>query len=221
MRKREDIPGIRRYNFLNWANRQWKRLPENFRWNLEDTFQPEDISERLLPGEEPLLEIRMAWYRDIMGNLVFQRSGGLLLVTILTIGLLLLVTDFNWLISLLPVLLLALIIGEAVRERVEYVQWRLLKTSARLIISIPQPDGWPLVDNIELKGNPTVVDTNWSENPVWRTFQFFTGARDVYLSLSAYKFVAGKAEVGDALIIPDVMPKDVFELKRLVFEVKK
>jgi hypothetical protein len=221
MRKRDDIPGIRRYSFLNWVNRQWKRLPESFRWNLEDTFQPEDISERLLPGEEPLLEIRMAWYRDIMGSLVFQRFPWLLLVSLLAMGVLLLVTAFNWLIAMLPFVLLALTIGEAIRERVEYLQWRLLKTNARLIISIPQPDGWPLVDNIELKAAPSVVDTNWSENPVWRTFQFFTGARDVYLSLSAYKFVEGKAEVGDALVIPDVMPRDIFALKQLVFEVKK
>ena len=93
------------------------------------------------------------------------------------------------------------------------------KTNARLIISIPQHDSFPLVDNIELKGLPTVLDTNWSKSAVWRIFQFFTGARDLYISLSAYKFVEGTARVGDALVIPDVMPRDVFELKRLVFKV--
>ncbi|MBK7897570.1 MAG: hypothetical protein IPJ90_22355 [Anaerolineaceae bacterium] len=75
------------------------------------------------------------------------------------------------------------------------------------------------MDNIELKGLPQVVDTNWSRNPIWRVFQFFTGARDLYLSLAAYRFVEGTARVGDALIIPDVMPDQVFALKRLIFSV--
>jgi hypothetical protein len=77
------------------------------------------------------------------------------------------------------------------------------------------------VDNIELKGLPTVLDTNWSPNPIWRVFQFLTGARDLYISLAAYRFIEGTARVGDSLIIPDVMPIDVFELKRLVFSVPK
>ena len=47
-------------SFIRLITRVWKRLPENFRWNLEDTFQPEDISERLLPGEEPQLRIRVS-----------------------------------------------------------------------------------------------------------------------------------------------------------------
>jgi hypothetical protein len=41
----------------------------------------------------------------------------------------------------------------------------------------------------------------------------------LYISLAAYRFIEGTARVGDSLIIPDVMPIDVFELKRLVFSI--
>ena len=105
-------------------------------------------------------------------------------------------------------------------ERFEYLQYRLLKTNARLIISIPQHGAWPLIDNIELKGAPSILDTNWSTSPVWRVFQFFTGARDLYISMSGLQFVEGRAKVRDALVIPDIMPEDVFELKKLVFTPK-
>ena len=40
----------------------------------------------------------------------------------------------------------------------------------------------------------------------------------MYISLSAYKFVEGTARVGDALIIPDVMPDEFFEFKRQIFK---
>lgn len=201
----------------------WKRLPRNFRWNIEDTIQPADIEERLLPGEEPQLEIRLAWYRDILGGIIFHYFGWVLGVALLlTLGVFIYAVFFAalvWYVALIPLGLFIIVVLIAIKERIEYLQWRLLKTNARLIISIPQPGTLFLVDNIELKGLPTVVDTNWSRNPVWRVFQFFTGARDLYLSLAAYRFVEGTARVGDALIIPDVMPDQVFELKRLVFSI--
>ncbi len=201
----------------------WQRLPQHFRWNIEDTFQPEALEERLLPNEEPQLEIRLAWYRDMIGGLIFHYFNYVLGVTFLLVaGLLLyslLTASFAWYFSLAPFVLLLILIGYAILERIEYRQWRILKTNARLIISIPQPGSHFLVDNIELKGLPKVVDTNWSPNPVWRVFQFITGARDLYLSLAAYRFVEGTARVGDALVIPDVMPDKVFELKKLIFTV--
>lgn len=209
--------------FIGLLGSYWRRLPQNFRWNIEDTFQPEDLEERLLPNEEPQLEIRLAWYRDIIGGLVFHYFNYVLGVTFLLVaGLLLyslLTSSFAWYFALTPFALMFVLIGYAILERIEYRQWRLLKTNARLIISIPQPGSLFLVDNIELKGLPQVVDTNWSRNPVWRLFQFITGARDLYLSLAAYRFVEGTARVGDALIIPDVMPDEVFALKRLIFTV--
>ena len=211
-----------------WLASQWKRLPENFRWNIEDTFLPEDIAERLLPGEEPQLEIRMAGYRDILGHIVFSYFVWLMAVTlVISIGTAVSLIRDGFALrtasfyALFPFGLLILLVFIAIQERIEYRQWRLLKTNARFIISIPQPGSRILVDNIELKGMPSVIDTNWSRNPVWRVFQFFTGARDLYISLAAYRFVEGTARVGDALIIPDVMPKDVFELRKLVFTVAK
>ena len=201
----------------------WRRLPQSFRWNIEDTFQPAALEERLLPNEEPQLEIRMAWYRDIIGLIVIERFNFVLGFTLLLVAGLLLYAliagVFAWYWAFVPFAALLAMIVYALLERIEYNQWRLLKTNARLIISIPQPGSLFLVDNIELKGLPQVVDTNWSKNPVWRVFQFFTGARDLYLSLAAYRFVEGTARVGDALIIPDVMPDQVYALKRIIFPV--
>ena len=209
--------------FVGLLGSYWQRLPQNFRWNIEDTFQPEALEERLLPNEEPQLEIRLAWYRDIVGGLVFHYFNYVLGVTFLLASGLLLYSlftpGFAWYFALAPFALLIVLVIYAIMERIEYRQWRLLKTNARLIISIPQPGSLFLVDNIELKGLPQVVDTNWSRNPIWRVFQFVTGARDLYLSLAAYRFVEGTARVGDALVIPDVMPDQVFALKRLIFTI--
>jgi hypothetical protein len=208
--------------FTGFLGDLWKRLPENFRWNIEDSFQPEDVSERLLPGEEPQLEIGLARYRDIVGIIVFEYFGWLFLAMLIGTGLILMIAllqSYALWFALVPLALLVGLIAWGIRERVEHRQWRILKTNARLIISIPVHNSWPLVDNIELKGLPTVLDTNWSPNPIWRVFQFFTGARDLYISLAAYRFIEGTARVGDSLVIPDVMPGDVFELKRLVFQV--
>ena len=207
--------------FMGGLNRLWKRLPSNFRWNLEDSFQPEDMTERLLPGEVVQLEIHIAQYRDIVGWLVFDHFrlifGIMIISTALTLiyGLL---SDFSLYYGFVPSVLLILFSIIGIKERVEHQQWRLVKTNARLIISIPQHNAFPLVDNIELKGMPSVMDTNWSKNPLWRVFQFATGARDVYLSLAAYRFVEGTAKVGDALVLPDIMPKDILELRKLIFK---
>lgn len=207
--------------FTGFVNNVWKRVfPETFRWNLEDSIQPEDISERLLPGEEPVLEIRLAWYRDFIGRLMFDNFRWVGAATAVATILLLLLSNrlgLPWYTAVIPFVISTILGLYAVKDHIEYNQWRLLKTNYRFIISIPQRGAWPLVDNIELKGMPNVIDTNWSRNPIWRTFQFFTGARDVYISLAAYKFVEGTARVGDALIFPDVMPKEVFELKKVVF----
>ena len=63
---------------FTWLTKIWKRLPTNFRWNIEDSFQPEDISERLLPDETPVLQIGLAWYRAFPANIIpgkLPRSG--------------------------------------------------------------------------------------------------------------------------------------------------
>jgi hypothetical protein len=199
-------------------------LPASFRWNLEDSFQPEDIAERLLPGEEPELEVRLAWYRDIIGHFVFRFFVLLIIITLAITAVLVIWSVYLgglslwW--ALLPPAGFLILLLVAIQQRIHYRQWRLLKTNARLIISVPQVGAnLPIVDNIELKGLPAVVDTNWSPSLFWRTFQFFTGARDLSISLQGYRFIEGTARVADSLIMPDVMPDDVFELKRLIFKV--
>ena len=138
--------------FLGLLGSYWRRLPQNFRWNIEDTFQPEDLEERLLPNEEPQLEIRLAWYRDIVGGLVFHYFNYVLGTTFLLASGLLLYSLFDaafaWYFALVPFALLIVLSIYAIMERIEYRQWRLLKTNARLIISIPQPGSLFLVDNI-------------------------------------------------------------------------
>ncbi len=218
----EDQDGAAEPNFFEHFTNIWRKLPEGFRLNLQDSFQPESLDERLLPGEEPQLVIRIAWYRDIVARFVFRYLLALIVLTLFASGLVFLrsYTDarLGWFWSTVPILIFLLLLISAVIQRIQYLQWRILKTNARLIISIPQPGAAFLVDNIELKGLPSVLDPNWSKNPIWRIFQFFTGARDMYISLSAYKFIEGTARVGDALIIPDVMPEEFFEFKREIFK---
>ncbi|MCA9936081.1 MAG: hypothetical protein KC415_19245 [Anaerolineales bacterium] len=190
----------------------WYRVPKKYRQNVE----PEILAVNLLTDEEQQLEIHMAWYRDLISNIVFGHFSWLF-VTNLVLTAVVFLSTRNPIYTLIPSALLLLSIVEAAREFIEYNQWRLIKTNKRLIISLPQHGSWPLVDNVEMGDLPKVIDTNWSGNPVWRLFQFFTGARDVYISLTAFKFEEGTARVKDAIVIPDVMPDDVYRFKNLVF----
>jgi hypothetical protein len=209
--------------FFGQLNALWQRIPASVRLNLENNFLPENPMDRPVPGEEVLLEIKIAPYRDLLSHLVLDHLGlfglGTLLLTIGS-GIYAAVAAVSLWFVLLPAMLLLLLIGYALYGRIEYLQWRLVKTNARLVISIPQPGSWPLVDNIELNGMPRVVDTNWSKKPLWRLFQAFTGARDLYISLVGYSFKEGSAQVSGALVIPDVLPKDIAALKKLVFTAK-
>lgn len=209
-----------RTGLIGWFIRRWKMLPTNFRWHIEDSFQPENIAERLLPDEEPILQIGLAWYRAFPANIIFRYFGVFIILTILLTVILLLFAlfrSFSFLFALLPLLFFIAVVAASTQQYVIYNQWRVLKTNKRLIISLPQPHGFPLVDNIELKGVPTVIDTNWSRNPMWRIFQFFTGSRDMYISMVAYRFEEETARVANALIIPDVTLRDVLEFKKVVF----
>jgi hypothetical protein len=208
-----------RTTIAGWLAKEWAQ----FRWKVEGTFQPQDMSTRLLPGEQIQLEVHPAWYRNILGLFIFHRFRWALAITLIIssiVAVFFLLLDFNPLYIFIPIGLLAVLAIIAVIEHYDYLQWRLLKTNIRLIISVPQRGAWPLLDTIELKGLPNVLDTNWSPNPIWRVFQFFTGARDLYISLVGYQFIEGTARVRDALVIPDVLPRDVFELKKLVFQSK-
>ncbi|MBK8984661.1 MAG: hypothetical protein IPM39_01045 [Chloroflexi bacterium] len=195
-------------------------MPTNFRWHIEDSFQPEDISERLLPGEVPILQIGLAWYRAFPANIIFRYLNWLIAIGVVSTAVFLVLGYLQrlsyWYAVVPTAVLFSIVLGSA-QQYIVYNQWRVLKTNKRLIISLPQPKGFPLIDNIELKGMPAVIDTNWSRNPAWRVFQFFTGARDMYISMVAYRFNEDTARVGDALIIPDVTLHDVLEFKKVVF----
>jgi len=204
--------------FVGW----WNRLPEHIRLNLENNFLPKNPADKLLPGEVVQLTIGLAWYRDIAGRIIFRYLGTILLLTGVASGVLWLLSrrdagiNPGWV--ALPPILLLLLAGYGAYKHIEHLQWRLVKTNARVVVSIPVYNNWPLVDNIELKGLPTVIDTNWSKNPLWRIFQTLTGARDLYISLIPVQFEERSATVRGALVIPDVMPEDVWKLKQEVFK---
>lgn len=199
------------------AHRLWQRMPYKYRQNFEPEVLERGIN--LLPGEEKQLEIHLAWYREFISKIVFGYLTWISLFTVLlTIGIYIL--SRNTFYTVLPLLILLTLLIEAIREYIEYHQWRLVKTNKRLIISLPQKNSWPLVDNIEMGDLPKIIDTNWSNNWFWKIMQFFTGARDIHLSLTAFQFDVNTARVKDALIIPDIMPNDVQMLKELVFTKK-
>jgi len=211
----EELEEIRS-GIRSWLSHNiWHRVPHKYRLNVE----PGGLDVHLLADEIPQLEIHLAWYRDLLSNIVFGHFNWLLVTDLILTAVIFLGTR-SLTYSLIPTIALLIAMFEAGREFIEYEQWRLIKTNKRLIISLPQHGSWPLVDNIEMGDSPKVIDTNWSNNAIWRLFQFFTGARDVYLSLTAFKFEEGTARVKDALIFPDVMPDDVYKLKNLVFSKK-
>ena len=138
--------------------------------NIQDSFKPSDLEDRLLPGEELQLEIHLAWYRDILGRWIIDRFGWFLLLAAVIIFITAVITstqNYHWGIAFIPAFLFLSLFLLAMHQRIIYLQYRLQKTNARFIISIPQPNGFPLADNIELKGLPQVVDPNWSKSFIW------------------------------------------------------
>jgi hypothetical protein len=197
-------------------------MPHGLRRTVELNILPEDPTRDFLPGEVVQLEIKMAWYRDLVGHFIFHYFGLFFLVAVLLATILWVlsyIADFTAVTALIPFLLFFVAVVYAFYERIEYLQWRLVKTNARLIIYIPLHNQFPLIDAIELKNLPAVIDTNLSPNPWWRLFQIATGARDLYLSLAGYQFTPGSAKVRDALVMPDVMPNDVYEFRKLIFNI--
>lgn len=210
----EEAAAQSRASIGRWLNqRLWHSIPLKYRQNFQPTFKP------LSEDEVPELEIHLAWYRDLVSNTVLGHFGWSLFVTFV-VAIIVYIVSRNLLYAGLPFALLLLGMVEGVREYIEYNQWRIIKTNRRLIISLPQHGSWLLIDNIEMGDLPKVIDTNWSPNPFWRLFQFFTGSRDVYLSLLGFQFEAKTAKVKDAIIIPDMEEKDIEKLKRLIFKKK-
>ncbi len=126
-------------------------MPTDFRWHIEDSFQPEDISERLLPGETPILQIGLAWYRAFPANIIFRYFTLLIVLTIVSTAVLLLLgylQILSYWFAHVPIVTVVSLISGSARQYIVYNQWRVLKTNKRLIISLPQPKGFPLIENI-------------------------------------------------------------------------
>lgn len=202
----------------------WRRALSTFVENVRGNFLPEKTEEKLLPNEQMEFEITLAWYRNIISALFFRRFWLWFIITIVAFGIVWVLTillDFDSRYIFVPLGIFIFFAFYSLYEHLEYRQWRLIKTNARIIVYIPEPNNWPLVDSIELKGTPAVLDSNWSESGFWRIFQYFTGARDVYMSMVPIQFEQGKAVVKGALVFPDMMPDQIRLLKERVFKTNK
>lgn len=209
---------VRRQSVSEMTEGLWRRfVPEH----IHNIFLPQHPRSQLLPNEEIQLEIHLAWYRDAVAVLIYQYSLALFVITCMISALLGIFgrpLGLAFIFALqLPFFLLIALVTYGLFQHFQFSQWRLIKTNARLIISMPQKDAWYLVDNIEMNNMPKVIDANWSTKGFKRFLQALTGARDLYISLGGLQFVEGSAVVRDAIVIPDVDDKDVQKLKRLIF----
>lgn len=200
--------------------RLWSRL---FPPRLHDIILPHGVEDQLSPGEEILLIIYQAWYKNFSALIFFNYFqfviiGGLLLTSLIAFFQLDLGFFPHWLWNLaIPWVIIVGWLAYAVFENLQYLKWRLVVTDSRMIFATPQRDAWYLSDTIQLNGKPKVVDANWSEKDVGRILQMITGSRDVFISLLGLQFVEGTAKVKDALVMPDVEINKIEQLKRIVF----
>lgn len=201
------------------ARQSWfaRFLPEH----IQRIFLPDDTYRQLMDGEELQIEIHLAWYRNFAAELLFTYPFIIFLITIVSSLLAAMIAvriSFNLVVAAsIPWGLLIAFSLYAIYQRFTYLQWRLVKTTKRIIITMPQPGTWYLVDTIEMNNLPSVLDENWADSGLRRTFQALTGSRDLYISLVGLQFDQGTAKVKDALVMPDVTHTDAEKLKRLVF----
>jgi hypothetical protein len=189
--------------------------------HIQRIFLPDDPERQLLDGEELQIEIHLAWYRNIAAELLFNYPFIILMLTIVASVLAAMVASsisFNVLVATLTPW--GLLIGfclYALYQRFNYLQWRLVKTNKRIIMTMPQSGSWYLVDTIEMNSMPRVLDANWADSGLRRSLQALTGARDLYISLVGLQFEEGTSKVKDAIVMPDVNNEDADKLKALVF----
>ena len=181
-----------------------------------DSFLPQP---HYLKDEEVELEIRMAYYRKRVPQMLAWLSALLFLVAILGLAITVVThSDSLQMMSAALLLLGLLILFESVRGMLFYEQWRFILTNKRLILVTPDPDREGFADAIYLgRKSIKVLDTNFTTNPMWGFFQITRGSRDVMLSPSGYEFREKGAKVKGGLRFPDVMPEDIEKLKELIF----
>jgi hypothetical protein len=112
------------------------------------------------------------------------------------------------------------VLYKALQAWIAYRQWKFIITNKRIIITTPDPQHSMFADIIYLQiknNNIKVLDTNFSDNPLWRLLQILSGTRDVMLSPSGYEFMEKGAKVKGGLRFPDVPMEDIKHLERLIF----
>lgn len=199
----------------------WERvLPSS----LHAAFLPRQISNiKMSENESVRLVIYQSWYRNFSSYVFANYGFNIVLMTVfvaLLVGFFGLDTGlFNQPLMnmLIPVVIVFIWFIYALFENFRYLKWRLVVTNRRLIFSTPQRNNWMLSDNIEFKGQPRVIDDNWSDDRVVRNLQIFTGSRDLSISPVGLQFDG--AQVKDGLVMPDVDLDHIEEFKQLVLDI--
>lgn len=193
---------------------------------LHSAFLPSRLEDIQLSDREQIhLVIYQTWYRNISGYLLTNYGLNMVLIAILFS---MLIGFFGWDTGLfqtpifnmvIPVVILLAWVAYAIFENFRYLKWRLVVTDRRLIFSTPQDNNWMLSDNIEIKGQPKVIDDNWSQDRLVRNLQIFTRSRDLSISPLGLQFEGGR--VKDGLMMPDVDLDHIEEFKQLVLDLTK
>ncbi len=193
---------------------------------LHSAFLPSRLEDIQLSDKEQIrLVIYQTWYRNISGYLLTNYGLNMVLIAILIS---MVIGFFGWDTGLfqtpifnmvIPVVILLAWVIYAIFENFRYLKWRLVVTDRRLIFSTPQDNNWMLSDNIEIKGQPKVIDDNWSKDRLLRNLQIFTRSRDLSISPLGLQFEGGK--VKDGLMMPDVDLDHIEEFKQLVLDLTK
>jgi len=174
-----------------------------------------------LEGEEIQRTIHMAPYRATI-----PKGLGILGVTLFVFAVLLgifmlfLGTDEGRALAGGLGLMSFLVLYEALQTWITYRQWKFIVTNKRIIITTPDPQHSMFADIIYLQiknNNIKVLDTNFSDNLMWRLLQIASGTRDVMLSPSGYEFMEKGARVKGGLRFPDVPMEDIKHLEQLIF----
>ncbi|MFK7802985.1 MAG: hypothetical protein AB8G95_15240 [Anaerolineae bacterium] len=215
-----DIRGKARSTAIR-LEKWWERvLPTS----LHSAFLPKKVSGiKMSHNESVRLVIYQSWYRNFSSYLFSNYGLNIVLFTVfmsLVVGFFGLDTGlFNQPLMnmLIPIVLLILWLIYALFENFRYLKWRLVVTNRRLIFSTPQSNNWMLSDNIEFKGQPRVIDDNWSSDRIVRNLQIFTGSRDLSISPVGLQFDG--ARVKDGLVMPDVDLDHIEELKQFVLDI--
>ena len=192
-------------------------LPEAF----HSAFLPSRVTDiQLSQNETVRLVVYQSWYRNFSSYMFSNYGLNLLLIAILAS---MVIGFFGWDTGLfrtpilnmsIPLILLAGWFVYAVFENFRYLKWRLVITNRRLIFSSPQQNNWMLSDNIEIKGQPKVIDDNWSNDRILRSLQIFTRSRDLSISPMGLQFDGGR--VKDGLMMPDVDLDHIEEFRQLI-----